>query len=126
MNIPENLLYTKTHEWVEFLSDANARVGLTDHAQQALGDLVFVGLPAVGDELTAGESLGDVESVKAVSEVNAPVSGAVSAVNEALLDAPEQINEDAYGAWLVEIENVGERIELLSPAEYGAFCAEEE
>ena len=88
MNIPENLKYTRSHEWVEFLPDGAARVGLTDHAQDALGDLVFVNLPEAGDAVTAGEALGDVESVKAVSDIFCPVTGTVRAANEALLDTP--------------------------------------
>ena len=87
MNTPENLLYTKSHEWVLMEGDTT-RVGLTDHAQEALGDLVFVNLPEAGDAVTAGEALGDVESVKAVSDIFCPVTGTVRAANEALLDAP--------------------------------------
>jgi len=124
MNTPENLLYTKSHEWVLMEGDT-ARVGLTDHAQEALGDLVFVNLPEVGDTLTCGEALGDVESVKAVSDVYSPVSGTVKAVNEALLDAPEGINADPYGAWLVEVEGITDKEDLLDAAAYAALCAEE-
>ncbi len=105
--------------------DGTARVGLTDHAQEALGDLVFVNLPEVGDALTCGEALGDVESVKAVSDVFSPVTGTVKAVNEALLDAPESINADPYGAWLVEVEDITGQEDLLDAAAYEALCAEE-
>ena len=125
MNIPENLKYTRSHEWVEFLPDGAARVGLTDHAQDALGDLVFVNLPEAGDAVTAGEALGDVESVKAVSEIFCPVTGTVRAANEALLDAPEAINADPYGAWLVEVEAITGQEELLDAAAYEAHCAAE-
>ena len=125
MNIPENLKYTKSHEWVEFLSDGAARVGLTDHAQDALGDLVFVNLPEAGDGVTAGEAMGDVESVKAVSDIFCPVTGTVRAANEALLDAPEAINDDPYGAWLVEVEAITGQEELLDAAAYEAHCAAE-
>ena len=125
MNIPENLKYTRSHEWVEFLPDGAARVGLTDHAQDALGDLVFVNLPEAGDAVTAGEALGDVESVKAVSDVYSPVTGTVRAANEALLDAPEAINADPYGAWLVEVEAITGQEELLDAAAYEAHCAAE-
>ena len=118
MNIPENLKYTRSHEWVEFLPDGAARVGLTDHAQDALGDLVFVNLPEAGDAVTAGEALGDVESVKAVSDIFCPVTGTVRAANEALLDAPEAINADPYGAWLVEVEAITGQEELLDAAAY--------
>lgn len=125
MNTPEHLLYTKSHEWVLFAEDGTAKVGLTDHAQDALGDIVFVNLPEVGDSLTQGETMGDVESVKAVSDIYSPVTGTVKAVNEALLDAPETINADPYGAWLVEVEDVGDREELLDAAAYAAHCEAE-
>ena len=125
MNTPDHLRYTKSHEWVLFADDGTAKVGLTDHAQDALGDLVFVNLPQVGDTLTCGEALGDVESVKAVSDVYSPVSGTVKAVNEDLLDAPESINADPYGAWLVEVEGISDQEELLDAAAYEAHCAQE-
>ena len=125
MNTPEHLRYTKSHEWILFADDGTAKVGLTDHAQDALGDLVFVNLPQVGDTLTCGEALGDVASVKAVSDVYSPVSGTVKAVNEDLLDAPESINADPYGAWLVEVEGISDQEELLDAAAYEAHCAQE-
>ena len=125
MNTPDHLRYTKSHEWILFADDGTAKVGLTDHAQEALGDLVFVNLPQVGDELTCGEALGDVESVKAVADVYSPVSGTVKAVNEDLLDAPEAINADPYGAWLVEVEDITDQEELLDAAAYEAHCAQE-
>ena len=125
MNTPEHLRYTKSHEWILFADDGTAKVGLTDHAQDALGDLVFVNLPQVGDTLTCGEALGDVEAVKAVSDVYSPVSGTVKAVNEDLLDAPESINADPYGAWLVEVEGISDQEELLDAAAYEAHCAQE-
>ena len=125
MNTPDHLRYTKSHEWILFADDGTSKVGLTDHAQEALGDLVFVNLPEVGDELTCGEALGDVESVKAVSDVYSPVSGTVKAVNEDLLDAPEAINADPYGAWLVEVEDITDQEELLDAAAYEAHCAQE-
>ena len=126
MNTPDHLRYTKSHEWILFADDGTAKVGLTDHAQEALGDLVFVNLPQVGDELTCGEALGDVESVKAVADVYSPVSGTVKAVNEDLLDAPEAINADPYGAWLVEVEDITDQEELLDAAAYEAHCAQED
>ena len=126
MNTPEHLRYTKSHEWVLFAEDGTAKVGLTDHAQEALGDLVFVNLPEVGDALTCGEALGDVESVKAVSDVFSPVTGTVKAVNEALLDSPESINADPYGAWLVEVEDITGQEELLDAAAYQELCAQED
>ena len=124
MNTPDHLRYTKSHEWILFADDGTAKVGLTDHAQDALGDLVFVNLPQVGDALTCGEALGDVESVKAVSDVYSPVTGTVKAVNEDLLDTPEAINSDPHGAWLVEVEDITDQEELLDAAAYGAHCAQ--
>lgn len=125
MNVPANLKYTKTHEWVEYLEDKKIRTGLTDFAQKELGSLVFVNLPEVGDETEAGIGYADVESVKAVSDVNAPVTGVIAEVNEELLDTPELLNEDPYGAWMAEISEVGETVELLDAGQYEAFCKEE-
>ena len=124
MNYPIDLKYTKSHEWVKF-EDGVAVVGISDFAQDALGDVVFVNLPAVGDEVVAGETFGDVESVKAVSDLISPVSGVVCAVNEELDDAPESLNEDPYGAWIIKVENVTDQEELLDSAAYEAHCAEE-
>ncbi len=124
MNFPNELRYSRSHEWVR-IEDGIATIGLTDYAQHELGDLVFVNLPEEGDELTAGEALGDVESVKAVSDVYSPVSGTVTEINEELLDHPEQINEAPYQAWFVKAENITEEEELLDAAAYEAFCAEE-
>ena len=126
MNTPKNLKYSETHEWVELLSDGTAKIGLTDFAQQKLGKLVFVNLPLVGDELTAGEAFGDVESVKAVSDVIAPLDGIVLEVNEELLDEPGLINDDPYGAWLVKVELTLSKSVLMGADEYEAFCAKEE
>ncbi|QHQ61779.1 glycine cleavage system protein GcvH [Anaerocolumna sedimenticola] len=120
------LLFTKTHEWVQFLEESTIRVGLTDYAQKELGDLVFVNLPEVGDEVTAEEAFADVESVKAVSNVYSPVTGTVKAVNEELLDTPELINSEPYETWFIEIDNVSEQVELLSKDEYEKFIQEEE
>ena len=124
MNYPVDLKYTKSHEWVRF-EDGIAVVGISDFAQDALGDVVFVNLPQVGDEVTAGETFGDVESVKAVSDLICPVSGVVCAVNDELEDSPENLNEDPYGAWIIQVENVTDEEELLDAAAYEAFCAEE-
>ena len=124
MNHPTELKYTKSHEWLRMEGDI-AVVGITDFAQDALGDVVFVNLPQEGDETTAGESFGDVESVKAVSELICPVSGTVCAVNEDLLDAPELLNQDPYAAWIIKVENVTETEELLEADEYEAHCASE-
>ena len=100
-------------------------IGISDFAQDALGDVVFVNLPGEGDEVTAGEAFGDVESVKAVSDLVSPVSGTVCAVNEDLLDEPEQLNKAPYDAWLIKVENVSDTEELLDAAAYEAFCAQE-
>ena len=124
MNHPTELLYSKTHEWI-LEEDGVATIGISDYAQDALGDLVFVNLPQEGDEVVAGEAFGDVESVKAVSDLICPVSGVVCAVNEELLDAPELLNNNPYGAWIIKVENITYREELLEAAEYEAFCATE-
>ena len=125
MNFPADLKYTKSHEWVKYLSDTTVEVGLTDYAQSELGDLVFVNLPEVGDPVTAGDTFADVESVKAVSDVYAPVTGDVAEINETLLDSPETINSDPYGAWFARIENVGATEELMDAADYEKYVAEE-
>ena len=104
MNVPDDLRYTESHEWIRRESDGTLTVGITDHAQAALGDLVYVELPAVGRKLAAREAAAVVESVKAASDVYAPVAGEVVAVNDALANAPEQVNADAYGAWLYKIK----------------------
>ena len=124
MNYPVELKYTKDHEWLKMEGDI-AVVGITDFAQDALGDVVFINLPEVGDTVTAGESFGDVESVKAVSDVNSPVTGIVLEINEELIDSPELLNEDPYGAWIIKVENVTGEEDLLTAAAYEAFCAEE-
>ncbi len=124
MNYPVELQYTKSHEWLRMDGDV-AVIGISDFAQDALGDVVFVNLPAVGDEVTAGESFGDVESVKAVSDLICPVSGVVCEVNEELEDSPENLNEDPYGAWIIKVENITGQEELLDASAYEAHCAEE-
>ena len=121
MNFPKELLYSKSHEWVQMLDDTTARIGLSDYAQDALGDLVFVNLPEAGDEVAAGETFADVESVKAVSDVFSPLTGNVAEVNEALLDAPESINEDPYGAWFIQVSGISDKEDLMSADEYEAF-----
>lgn len=120
MKVLKNLMYAESHEWVEFTEDL-AVVGLSDYAQGELGDLVFVNLPEVGDEVVAGEPFGDVESVKAVSDVYAPVTGIVAEVNEVLLDSPEVINEDPYGAWLIKVESVSDKSNLMDGDAYEAY-----
>ena len=106
-NIPANLKYSKSHEWV-LEEDGVFTIGLTDYAQDALGDIVFINLPEEGDSVTAGEAFSDVESVKAVSDVFSPVTGTVTAVNEALLDDPAQVNEAPYEAWLIKVSEVSD------------------
>ena len=122
--IPAELSYTASHEWV-FAQDGIYTIGLTDFAQDALGDLVFVNLPQVGDEVTVGEAFADVESVKAVSDVFSPVTGEVVEVNEDLLDAPESINENPYDAWFVRVGEVTEVGEFLDAEAYAAHCEQE-
>ncbi|MBM6991580.1 glycine cleavage system protein GcvH [Mobilibacterium timonense] len=122
---PKELKYSKSHEWVRYDGD-DVVIGISDYAQESLGDLVFVNLPEVDDELTVGEALGDVESVKAVSDIISPVSGKVTEINEALLDSPEMINEDPYDAWFVKVTDVQETEDLLSADEYDEFVKEEE
>ena len=124
MNYPVELKYTKDHEWMKMEGDI-AVIGISDFAQDALGDVVFINLPEVGDTVTAGESFGDVESVKAVSDVNSPVTGVIVAVNEDLADSPENLNSDPYGSWIIKVENITETEQLLDAAAYEAFCAEE-
>ena len=126
MEFKKEALYAKSHEWVIFDGD-EAIIGISDYAQSELGDLVFVNLPEPGDEVTAGETFADVESVKAVSDIYSPVSGVIAEINEELLDAPELINENANDAWFIKVENVTEQADdLMAPEEYEAFCAEEE
>ena len=124
MLYPTDLKYSKSHEWVK-MEDGVAVIGISDFAQDALGDVVFVNLPGEGDDVTCGDAFGDVESVKAVSDLVSPVSGTVCAVNEDLLDAPEKLNSDPYGAWIIKVENVDGSEELLDAAAYEAFCTEE-
>ena len=125
MKLMDTLKYSKSHEWVENMEDGTVRIGLTDFAQSELGDLVFVNLPEVGDEVECGVSFADVESVKAVSDVYSPVTGTVKEVNEELLDSPEMINEDPYGAWFIVVDNIEEQEDLLDAAAYEAHCIEE-
>ena len=119
------MLFAKSHEWVDMIDDTTATIGISDFAQSELGGLVFVNLPEVGDEVEAGEVLADVESVKAVSDIYSPVTGTVAEINEELLDAPEKINEDAYGAWFIKVENISEQADdLMDEDAYKAYCDE--
>ena len=127
--IPGDLKFLKSHEWVRIEGDGKVTVGISDHAQGLLGDLVYVELPAVGETVEAGNSVAVVESVKAASDVYAPVSGTITAVNEALADKPETINEDAFGeGWLfvIELSEPEQLNELLPPDEYSELLEGEE
>lgn len=124
MNNPVSLQYSRSHEWMSQEDDI-AVVGITDFAQHELGDVVFINLPEVGDEVTAGEAFGDVESVKAVSDLISPVSGTVAEINEELLDSPELLNDDPYANWIIKVENVSDTEELLSAAAYADLCETE-
>jgi glycine cleavage system H protein len=126
MPYPTDFKYTKEHEWIK--PDGNtATIGITDHAQESLGDIVFVDLPKVGAELTAGKTFGSVESVKAVSDLYAPASGTVTEVNGELATAPEKINKDAHSSWMLKVtlKNPGDLNSLLSAVDYERFVAEE-
>lgn len=126
MAYPSDMKYTKEHEWIKAEGNS-ATIGITTYAQESLGDIVFVDLPKPGAEITAGKTFGSVESVKAVSDLYAPASGTVSAVNGELATAPEKINKDAHGAWMIKItlKDAGELKSLLSAADYEKFVAEE-
>ena len=126
-NVPEDLQYSKDHEWIKVDGDIGT-IGITDHAQNSLGDVVYVELPKVGESFTAHEAFGSVESVKAVSEIFTPVSGVVTEVNESLQDEPEKVNNDPYGAaWMIRMrmESPGEVDSLLNAAEYEDFTEAE-
>ncbi len=126
MAYPADFKYTKEHEWIKVEGDTGI-IGITDHAQKALGDIVFVELPKTGATLTQGKSLGTVESVKAVSDIYAPASGTVTDVNQELSTAPEKVNADPHGAWMVKVKlsNPAELNNLLSAGDYEKFVAEE-
>ena len=126
MPYPAEYKYTKEHEWVKIEGDAGT-IGITDYAQNSLGDIVFVELPKMGATLEKGKTFGTVESVKAVSDIYAPVSGTVAAINEELIKSPEKINSDAHAAWIVKVKltNAGDASGLLSAADYEKFIAEE-
>jgi glycine cleavage system H protein len=126
MAYPADYKYTKEHEWLKVDGNTGA-IGITDYAQNSLGDIVFVELPKVGQEITAGQTFGSVESVKAVSDLFAPISGTVTEVNEALNTVPEQVNKDANATWMikVKVKDPAEANQLLSAADYEKFVAEE-
>lgn len=121
MNFPQDVKYAKTHEWLKKEGDF-VLIGLTDYAQDQLGDIVFVNLPEVGDPVSRGDTFADIESVKAVSDVYSPVTGEVEEVNEELLDAPEKVNNDPYGSWFVKVKDVSDTEDLMDVKEYEEFC----
>ncbi len=127
MSYPANYQYTKEHEWV-LVDGAGGTIGITDHAQHELGDIVFVDLPKIGTTITKGQTFGSVESVKAVSDIYAPISGEVTEINEALSKTPEKLNEDPHGAaWLIKVKlaDAGETNDLLSAADYEKYVGAE-
>jgi glycine cleavage system H protein len=126
MPYPSNYRYTREHEWIE-LNGAIGSIGITDYAQSSLGDIVYVDVPKVGDAVTANATFGSVESVKAVSDLYSPVTGTVTAVNEELKTAPDKINENAHGTWIIKVElaNPAELNALLDAAAYEKFVSEE-
>jgi glycine cleavage system H protein len=126
MAYPADFKYTKEHEWLK-VDGATGTIGITDHAQNSLGDIVFVELPKVGSEITAGQTFGSVESVKAVSDLYAPVSGTVTEINDALNTTPEDVNKDAHAAWMIKVtlKDPAEVGNLMSAADYESFAAAE-
>lgn len=124
-NFAEIRKYTKTHEWARFIDEKTAYIGITDYAQESLGDLVFVNLPEINETVTAGASFGDAESVKAVSEINSPVTGIVTEVNGELSDSPEKMNTAPYDAWLIKVSEITETAALLDEDQYMEFIQSE-
>jgi glycine cleavage system H protein len=125
MKTPEHLKYTETHEWIKTEADGTLAVGITDHAQEVLGDIVFLELPPVGKRYAQGEACAVIESVKAASDIYIPVAGEVVAANDALVQSPEQVNADAYGAWMFRIkpDNAGDIGSLMDAAAYAGHAA---
>ena len=125
MNVREDLFYLPTHEWVQFVDETTALIGISDYAQHALGDIVYISLPDVDDSIEQGKSFCDIESVKAVSDVYAPVSGVVLAINEELEDAPEKLNESPYDTWIIKVEGTFNREQLLDSSAYKKLLEQE-
>ena len=121
MTFPKDLQYTRTHEWVRINADGTALIGITDYAQDQLGDLVFVNLPLAGDPVTAGETFADMESVKAVSDVMSPVTGEVEEINETLADEPQRMNQAPYDSWFVKVKDITDKTELMDAEAYEAY-----
>ena len=124
MNFPKELKYTRDDEWIKMIDDTTALIGISDYAQDQLNDIVFVTLPAVGDEVTADTPFGDVESVKAVSDLMCPVTGVVAEVNEELDGSPELLNSDPYGNWIIKVENITGFADLMDADAYEAKTKE--
>ena len=124
MNFPVNLKYAKSHEWVKDLGNGLYEIGISDFAQKELGDIVYVNLPQAGDDLEAGKSFADLESVKAVSDIYSPVNATVVEINEELISSPELINQDPYEAWLIKLEDVVQSGDFMSGEEYEDFIVE--
>ena len=126
MNVPKDLRYTESHEWLRRESDGTVSVGITDHAQELLGDIVFVEAPKAGRKVSAGEAVGVVESVKAASDIYAPIAGEIIAANDLLTGTPEQVNTDAYGSWMFRIkpDNAGDIDQLLDAGAYEKAAAD--
>ncbi len=125
MNVREDFFYLPTHEWVQFVDETSALIGISDYAQHALGDIVYISLPDVNDTIEQGKSFCDIESVKAVSDVYAPVTGVVIAINEELEDAPEKLNESPYDTWIVKVEGTFNREQLLDSTAYKKLLEQE-
>lgn len=123
-DIPSDLRYAASHEWARLEADGSVTIGISDHAQQALGDVVYIELPEIGQSLSAGQQAGVVESVKAASDIYAPISGEVVAINEQLADSPEMVNSEPYGSWFFRLQpsDASELDALLDPAGYKATC----
>jgi len=121
----ENTFFTASHEWVKFLDDSHAEIGITDYAQHALGDIVYVNLPEAGDKVEEATRFGDVESVKAVSDLISPISGTVVETNDVLVNTPEKLNEDAMGTWILKVEGNFDRTGLLTKEQYDTLLAQE-
>ncbi len=121
----ENTFFTASHEWVKFLDDNHAEIGITDYAQHALGDIVYVNLPEAGDKVEEATRFGDVESVKAVSDLISPISGTVVETNDVLVNTPEKLNEDAMGTWILKVEGNFDRTGLLTKEQYDTLLAQE-
>ena len=122
LQYPKELKYSKTHEWIKEDEEGNSIIGVTDYAQKELGDIVFIDMPEVGDDVIMGDSFADIESVKAVVDINSPVSGTIMEVNEELLDAPELLNDDPYESWIVKIKDVTETEEIIDADAYRDYC----